>query len=115
MPFKSQAQRGFMYSKHPRLANEFEAATPPHADLPEHVAKMAFGGETNPKRETVSAMENNPSAGFAEGGEVSPIAKMIDDLHERFIRSQGDNGTFPKWESGIKASTSTVKNPNEQK
>jgi hypothetical protein len=45
MPFKSQAQRGFMYAKHPRLANEFEAATPPNAKLPVHVAKMADGGE----------------------------------------------------------------------
>lgn len=70
MPFKSKAQRGFMYSQHPKLAKEFEAATPEGAKLPEHVKKMAYGGETNPKKETISAMENNPTAGFAEGGEV---------------------------------------------
>lgn len=45
MPFKSQAQRGFMYSQHPKLAKEFEEATPKGAKLPEHVAKMSDGGE----------------------------------------------------------------------
>lgn len=69
MPFKSQAQRGFMYANHPKMAKEFEAATP-EGKLPEHVKKMAFGGETNPEHETVKSMENNPSAGFADGGEV---------------------------------------------
>lgn len=70
MPFKSKAQRGFMYANHPKLAKEFEEATPEGAHLPEHVKKMAYGGETNPKKETLSAMENNPTAGFAKGGEV---------------------------------------------
>lgn len=34
MPFKSQAQRGFMYAQHPEIAKEFEAATPKGAKLP---------------------------------------------------------------------------------
>ena len=37
MPFKSNAQRKFMYAKHPELAKEFEAATPKGKKLPEHV------------------------------------------------------------------------------
>lgn len=37
MPFKSQAQRKFMYAKHPKLAKEFEAATPKGKKLPQHV------------------------------------------------------------------------------
>lgn len=45
MPFESEAQRRFMYSQHPKLAKEFEAATPDNADLPEHKKKMAEGGE----------------------------------------------------------------------
>lgn len=46
MPFKSQAQRRFMFAKHPKMAEEFAAATPKNAPLPEHVAKkMADGGE----------------------------------------------------------------------
>lgn len=48
MPFKSQAQRGFMFAKHPKIAKEFEGVTPLGAQLPEHVAKMAKGGEAKP-------------------------------------------------------------------
>ena len=39
MPFVSQAQRGYMYAKHPELAKEFESATPKGKKLPYHVAK----------------------------------------------------------------------------
>lgn len=37
MPFESESQRKFMYSQHPKLAKEFEAATPKGKELPEHV------------------------------------------------------------------------------
>lgn len=37
----------------------------------------AFGGETNPKKETISAMENNPSAGFADGGDVLDTSNIM--------------------------------------
>lgn len=37
MPFKSQAQRRYMYSQHPEIAKEFEEKTPEGANLPEHV------------------------------------------------------------------------------
>lgn len=39
MPFVSQAQRGFMYAKHPKLAKEFESKTPKGKKLPYHVKK----------------------------------------------------------------------------
>lgn len=39
MPFISQAQRRYMYAKHPGIAKEFESKTPKGAILPEHVAK----------------------------------------------------------------------------
>ena len=39
MPFQSQAQRKFMYSQHPELAKEFEAATPKGKKLPEYKKK----------------------------------------------------------------------------
>lgn len=35
MPFASQAQRRFMHARHPKLAKEFEAATPKGRRLPE--------------------------------------------------------------------------------
>ena len=41
MPFKSQAQRGFMYSQHPKMAREFEEKTPKGKKLPTHVSDMA--------------------------------------------------------------------------
>lgn len=39
MPFKSQAQRAYMYANHPAIAKEFEAATAKGAKLPKHVKK----------------------------------------------------------------------------
>lgn len=39
MPFRSQAQRRFMYSQKPELAKEFESATPKNAKLPQYVKK----------------------------------------------------------------------------
>jgi hypothetical protein len=41
MPFKSNAQRKFMYARHPELAKDFEKATPKGKKLPQHVAKTA--------------------------------------------------------------------------
>ena len=37
MTFKSEAQRRFMYANHPKLAKEFEDATPKGAKLPDRV------------------------------------------------------------------------------
>jgi len=39
MPFKSDAQRRFMYAKHPRIAARWSEHTPKGKDLPEHVKK----------------------------------------------------------------------------
>lgn len=44
------------------------------------------GGETNPKHETVSSMENNPSAGFADGGEVQPKPVIEDSTLAGFAK-----------------------------
>lgn len=44
MPFKSEAQRRFMYSQHPELAEEFEKATPEGKHLPEHVPQQMDEG-----------------------------------------------------------------------
>ena len=38
MPFKSEAQRRFMYAKHPDIAAEFQAATPKGKKLPAKVS-----------------------------------------------------------------------------
>lgn len=70
MPFQSKAQQRFMFAKHPEMAKEWAEKTPDISKLPEHTKKMAFGGETNPVHETLKAMEDNPTAGFDEGGEA---------------------------------------------
>lgn len=42
MPFSSQAQRRYLFSQHPEIAEEFAAATPKGKKLPERVVKKAF-------------------------------------------------------------------------
>lgn len=37
MPFKSSAQRGYLYANNPKVAKEFQAHTKPGAKLPQHV------------------------------------------------------------------------------
>lgn len=37
MPFKSEAQRHFMYKKHPDIAKRWSAEYPNQGKLPEHV------------------------------------------------------------------------------
>jgi len=39
MPFKSQAQRRFLFARHPKIAREFAEATPKGKKLPEKVGK----------------------------------------------------------------------------
>ena len=39
MPFKSQAQRGFLFANNPKVAKEFAAHTPKGAKLPKRVTK----------------------------------------------------------------------------
>lgn len=44
MPFKSNAQRKYLFAKDPKVAKEFAAATPKGAKLPEHVKDKAMKG-----------------------------------------------------------------------
>jgi len=39
MPFKSEAQRRYLYANEPEVAKEFQAHTPDNAKLPRHVGK----------------------------------------------------------------------------
>lgn len=43
MPFKSKAQRRFMFSQHPAIAQEMASKTPKGAKLPEHVKPKRKG------------------------------------------------------------------------
>jgi hypothetical protein len=39
MPFKSEAQKGWMYANKPEMAKEWQSATPKGKKLPQHVKK----------------------------------------------------------------------------
>lgn len=39
MPFKSQAQRAFLYARHPDIAERWRKASGPQRGLPERVGK----------------------------------------------------------------------------
>ena len=39
MPFKSSAQRAYLYANHPEVAKQFEAETPKGKALPKHAPK----------------------------------------------------------------------------
>jgi len=41
VPFKSDAQRRFLYAKHPKIAERFQEHTPKGARLPEHVGDQS--------------------------------------------------------------------------
>jgi hypothetical protein len=96
MPYKSDAQRRFFHTDTAKKAgittkevDEFDKASK-GKKLPEK--KMAFGGETNPKHETLSAMQNNPSAGFANGGLVHSLGDSdngtLAGLRDLLMRAQ---------------------------
>ena len=40
MPFKSEAQKGYLYANKPKLAKEFQAKTPKGAKLPPKLKQM---------------------------------------------------------------------------
>jgi len=45
MPFKSEAQRKFLFAKEPKVAKEFASATPKGKKLPKKVKKKAVKGK----------------------------------------------------------------------
>lgn len=47
MPFKSEAQRRFMYAKHPKIAKKWEKHTPKGKKLPEKVPSESFTAKLN--------------------------------------------------------------------
>lgn len=48
MPFQSQAQRAYMYAKHPEIAQRWSAEYPHQTNLPQHVG--------DPKQQIVHAL-----------------------------------------------------------
>ena len=57
MPFKSKAQRAYLYATHPEIAAEFQAHTPKNAKLPKHVGDNAMHKKKAHKKEMESKKE----------------------------------------------------------
>jgi len=49
VPFASQAQRRFLYARHPRIAARWQRHTPKGANLPERVSTMERKRKTPPR------------------------------------------------------------------
>lgn len=102
MPFKSQAQRGFMYAKHPKLAKEFEAETPENAKLPEHVKKMAEGGVVSRDAKDladiaasgmpIAADPEMMQAGLDAAEIPEEIKNLIEAVHQERAEARPDEG-----------------------
>lgn len=50
MPFKSQAQRRYLFANHPDIAERWAKETPKGKKLPQHVKKKKKNGRSNEKR-----------------------------------------------------------------
>lgn len=55
MPFKSKAQRAWMYKNNPKLAEKWEKETSKSASLPDKVAKK----KSKPKKRRISFLTKN--------------------------------------------------------
>lgn len=49
MPFKSSAQRRFMYAEHPEIAKRWSKEYPHQGKLPEHVKRKALTSQMKAK------------------------------------------------------------------
>jgi len=83
MPFKSEAQRRFMYAKHPEIAKRFQKHTPKGADLPEHVKKSA-------QEAIAEALGEKQAAPF--GYDVKRLQEAGGRLYEAGLKGLGNLG-----------------------
>jgi hypothetical protein len=92
MPFKSESQRRFMFSQHPEIAKEFQAATPPNAKLPEHVPeKMAEGGTPSPVM-SEPGLKDATVSDFLLPYLLGPSAKMGAEAAGPALEGLGETG-----------------------
>ena len=70
MPFKSQAQRGYLYANNPKVAKEFQKATPKGKQLPKKLGKK----KAHKARKARKARKAKKAHKAAEGAENSGAA-----------------------------------------
>lgn len=97
MPFASQAQRKFMYARHPKMAKEFESKTPKGKKLPIKVEKqqqklpssLTQGATTSPLtadkwfKKPVSQPTPKPADTSTTQTSLTEFQKAFDFLKER--------------------------------
>lgn len=83
-PFKSQAQRGFMYTHHPKIAEEFEKKTPP--------GKLPYHKQTSAPQEDRTNLRN-PEQFDKE------VEKRMKRLTEGKVVEDPKTTKEPKWDS----------------
>lgn len=114
MPFKSQAQRRWMYATHPEMAKKWSAHTPKGKKLPQHVEAFDLGDEAGRLE-----IERKPapggrftSYGHMEGlgdghGDAGPVwGEIPDQPHEVQAEQMGiGNDEIPSYTEGPRAPT----------
>jgi hypothetical protein len=94
MPFKSKAQRRWMYAKHPKMAKKWQKHTPKNAELPEHV-KENFDSVAEQYLRLYLFDENYPATAQANSGQVDPARMNSANVNPTAgmpaINAQGNN------------------------
>lgn len=109
MPFKSEAQRSFMYSQHPEIAKRWQKHTKKDADLPERVDEE--------KSEKKAAYRLGFEVGYkqAAGRSINPFA-ALSALKSVFASNRAARATSKiPWKSAPPAKPATVSMTSAQK
>jgi hypothetical protein len=98
MPFRSQAQRRYLYATHPRVAEEFASKTPKGVKLPEHVKRRKgkralmvnnhmkeYGNEDNGKIEINVKKHRGDKAELADTIKHELIHRMHPSMKEKTV------------------------------
>jgi len=77
MPFESQAQRRFMYAKHPEMAKRWEAHTPKGKKLPEHKGDKVSKGTTKKAEFVRQFLLNAAKTGVTGPAALTKLAQQM--------------------------------------
>ncbi len=113
MPFVSQAQRKFLFAKHPSVAREFAAKTPNGAKLPEHK-----------KRKKVSLRVNNKikEYGNEQGGKIEinvrkhrgDKAELADTIRHEMLHAKHPKASEKSIQKKTKVDMSKMSYPEKE-
>ena len=106
MPFKSQAQRRFMYANYPKIAKRWSNHTPKNVKLPEHV-KESLNECYNYKNIIMTDDKTEASVFFtltnAPGAELGLIFNLVPDADYAYGVLKSKEGKIEKFEDPLAA------------